>query len=57
MVEAGSIDYSLQKDIMPTLLSVKGYRFFFYSNENNEPMHVHILRKEMQIVRFGRNRL
>lgn len=27
---------------MPTLLFIKGLRFFFYSNENNEPAHVHI---------------
>jgi hypothetical protein len=27
---------------MPTLLLVNGLRFFFYSNENNEPIHVHI---------------
>ncbi|OYU83726.1 MAG: hypothetical protein CFE24_09965 [Flavobacterium sp. BFFFF2] len=27
---------------MPTILFLNGYRFFFYSNENNEPIHVHI---------------
>ena len=27
---------------MPTLLLLNGFRFFFYSNENNEPVHVHI---------------
>ncbi|OSZ81754.1 hypothetical protein CAP35_00360 [Chitinophagaceae bacterium IBVUCB1] len=27
---------------MPTLLLLYGFRFFFYSNENNEPAHVHI---------------
>jgi hypothetical protein len=27
---------------MPTLLLIKGFRFFFYSNESNEPMHVHV---------------
>ena len=27
---------------MPTLLLVAGFRFFIYSNENNEPIHVHI---------------
>ena len=26
---------------MPTILLVKGWRIFFYSNEGNEPMHVH----------------
>ncbi len=29
---------------MPTLLVVKGFRFFFYSNENNEPAHIHIVK-------------
>jgi hypothetical protein len=27
---------------MPTLLRLNGFRFFFYSNENNEPIHVHV---------------
>jgi hypothetical protein len=27
---------------MPTILRIKGYRFFFYSNEGDEPMHIHI---------------
>ena len=27
---------------MPTLLLQDGYRFFFYSNENNEPAHIHV---------------
>ena len=27
---------------MPTILIINGYRFFFYSNENNEPIHIHI---------------
>jgi hypothetical protein len=27
---------------MPTLLRINGCRFFFYSNENNEPAHVHV---------------
>jgi len=27
---------------MPTLLLLNGFRFFFYSNENNEPVHVHV---------------
>jgi hypothetical protein len=27
---------------MPRVLSIKGYEFFFYSNEGNEPMHVHV---------------
>ena len=27
---------------MPTVLRVDGYRFFFYSNENSEPPHIHV---------------
>ncbi len=27
---------------MPTILFNNGFRFFFYSNENNEPAHVHV---------------
>jgi hypothetical protein len=28
--------------LMPTVLRIDGYRFFFYSNENNEPAHIHV---------------
>ena len=27
---------------MPTIKIIGGYRFFFFSNEGNEPPHVHI---------------
>lgn len=27
---------------MPTILRKDGFRFFFYSNENDEPPHIHI---------------
>lgn len=27
---------------MPTILFVEGFRFFFYSNENDEPIHIHV---------------
>lgn len=27
---------------MPTVLIEAGYRFFFYSRENNEPPHIHV---------------
>jgi hypothetical protein len=27
---------------MPTVLRTAGYRFFFYSRENDEPPHVHV---------------
>jgi hypothetical protein len=27
---------------MPTILVVRGFRFYFFSNENHEPIHVHV---------------
>ena len=27
---------------MPTILRVAGYRFFFFSNERQEPAHIHV---------------
>lgn len=27
---------------MPTVLIVQGFRFFFWSNKNDEPIHIHI---------------
>lgn len=26
---------------MPTILFIRGWRFFFYANEGNEPVHIH----------------
>jgi len=31
---------------MPTVLKLKGYRFFFFSNEGNEPIHIHVEKAE-----------
>lgn len=31
---------------MPTILLINGLRFFFYSNEGNEPMHIHVTKAE-----------
>jgi hypothetical protein len=31
---------------MPTVLRVAGYRFFFFSNERQEPAHIHVERAE-----------
>ena len=28
--------------VMPTVLIVEGYRFFFFSNEGFEPPHIHV---------------
>ena len=27
---------------MPTILTVSGFRFFFYSGDKNEPIHIHV---------------
>jgi hypothetical protein len=27
---------------MPTVLRIRKFRFFFYSNEGNEPKHIHV---------------
>ncbi len=32
---------------MPTILRINAYRFYFYSNEQGEPAHVHIQRERM----------
>lgn len=31
---------------MPTVFIINGFRFFFYSNENDEPIHVHVEKAE-----------
>jgi hypothetical protein len=31
---------------MPTVLNTKGFRLFFFSNERNEPIHIHIEKAE-----------
>jgi hypothetical protein len=31
---------------MPVVLMINGFRFFFYSNENNEPIHIHVSKAE-----------
>jgi hypothetical protein len=33
---------------MPTILFVYGWRFFFYSNEKNEPIHIHCQKAEKE---------
>jgi len=33
---------------MPTILMIFGWRFFFYSNEGNEPVHVHCSKADAQ---------
>ena len=31
---------------MPTLFIIHGFRFFFFSNEGNEPIHIHVEKGE-----------
>ncbi len=31
---------------MPTIIRIKGYRFFFFSREGNEPPYIHIEQAE-----------
>lgn len=31
---------------MPTILRVRGYRFFFFSREGQEPAHIHVQHAE-----------
>lgn len=33
---------------MPTILFVMGWRFFFYANEGNEPIHIHCQKAEKE---------
>ena len=33
---------------MPTILFVLGWRFFFYTNEGKEPIHVHCKKGDME---------
>ncbi|MCP4235234.1 MAG: DUF4160 domain-containing protein [Aestuariibacter sp.] len=39
---------------MPVVLRIGPYRFFFYSNENSEPAHIHIQREHM-LAKFWLN--
>jgi hypothetical protein len=34
---------------MPTVLVWNGYRFYFFSNEGNEPPHIHIDKAENSV--------
>ena len=33
---------------MPTILLIEGWRFFFYANERDEPIHIHCQKAEME---------
>ena len=36
---------------MPTVLRIGPYRFFFFSNENDEPPHIHV-RRDRGLAKF-----
>ena len=40
--------YGSQIIKMPTVLYIHGWRLFFYSNENDEPIHIHAEKGEME---------
>jgi len=31
---------------MPTVLRIKGYRFFFFSLDRDEPIHIHVEKRD-----------
>jgi len=33
---------------MPTILFIRGWRFFFYANEADEPIHIHCRKAEKE---------
>jgi hypothetical protein len=41
---------------MPTVLHVNGFRFFFFSDERNEPPHIHVERAEC-VAKFWLDRV
>mgnify|MGYP000592657789 FL=1 len=47
---------------MPTVMKIGSFRFYFYSDEGNEPPHIHVATPDgeckfwLQPVRLGRNR-
>jgi hypothetical protein len=34
---------------MPTILFIRGWRLFFYSNEGNEPPHIHARKGDVEL--------
>ena len=34
---------------MPTIILIHGWRFFFFANEGNEPIHIHCRKSEKDI--------
>lgn len=31
---------------MPTVITINGYRFYFFSQDANEPIHIHVEKQE-----------
>ena len=52
----------MQRIAMPTILRIGTYRFHFYSDEGNEPAHIHVATPDAECkfwldpVRLARNR-
>ena len=42
------IGIKFQGAIMPTILTIFGWRLFFYSNEGKEPPHIHCVKGELE---------
>jgi len=42
---------------MPTVLVVKGWRLFFFSNEGNEPIHIHAEKGDVECKFWLRSEL
>ena len=40
--------FTFEKKNMPTILVIAGWRLFFYSNERNEPIHIHAVKADME---------
>jgi len=44
----GFIFWLCLKQKMPTILFIYGWRLFFYSNESNEPIHIHVQKGDIE---------
>lgn len=40
--------------MLPTVLRIGAYRFFFYANEDGEPRHIHVQREKL-LAKFWLN--
>lgn len=54
LARSSPLDYSFVRQYrpsVPTILQVGPYRFFFYSGDRDEPLHVHVQR-DKKIAKF-----